>query len=82
MHDIQGGDARRNAEIIREILSGTENARSNIVLLNAAAALTAGGKAKSLREGIDQARTSIGSGHALSRLDQLIDFSQTLDVHR
>jgi anthranilate phosphoribosyltransferase len=82
MHEIQGGDARRNAEIIREILSGTESARSNIVLLNAAAALAAGGKAKSLREGIDQARTSIHSGHALSRLDQLIDFSQKLEPHR
>ena len=82
MEEIQGGDARRNAEIIREILSGTESPKSDIVLLNAAAALAAGGKAKSLREGIDQARTSIQSGQALSRLEQLIDLSQTLEIHR
>jgi hypothetical protein len=39
-------------------------------------------KAKSLREGVDLARTSIQSGQARSRLKQLIDLSQTLESHR
>jgi anthranilate phosphoribosyltransferase len=76
--EIQGGDARRNAEIIREILGGSPGARTNVVLLNAAAGLVAGGKARSLREGVEGARSSIHSGEALSRLDQLIDLSAKL----
>jgi anthranilate phosphoribosyltransferase len=75
---IQGGDARRNAEIIREILGGAEGTRANVVLLNAAAGLVAGGKAKNLRDGIECARASIASGEAISRLDQLVVLSGKL----
>jgi anthranilate phosphoribosyltransferase len=68
---IQGGDARRNAEIIRGILSGGESTRRDVVLLNAAAGLVVGGKAAGLREGIQLARESIQSGRALACLQKL-----------
>src|SRR5512136_420273 len=48
IEEIQGGDARRNAEIIREILAGRAGTRTDVVLLNAAAGLVAGAKADSL----------------------------------
>jgi anthranilate phosphoribosyltransferase len=75
---IQGGDARRNAEIIREILGGATGPRTDVVLLNAAAGLVAGGKADSLRAAIEPARKSILSGEALARLGALVEVSQRL----
>lgn len=75
---IQGGDARRNAEIIREILSGQPGTRTDVVLLNAAAGLVVGGKASGLRDGIELARESIRSGNALARLNRLIELTQRL----
>lgn len=75
---IQGGDARRNAEIIRDILADRGDVKKDVVLLNAAAGLVAGGKARSLREGVEMARASITSGAALSRLEKLIAFTHQL----
>ena len=75
---IQGGDARQNAEIIREILSDRGGVRKEVVLLNAAAGLVAGGKAAGLRDGIQLARESIRSGKALSCLQNLAALSQRL----
>jgi anthranilate phosphoribosyltransferase len=78
IEEIQGGDARANAEIIREILSGSESARRNVVLLNAAAALVAGGKAPTLDRGIELARASIDSGRARASLEGLAALSARL----
>jgi len=75
--DLGGGSAEENAAITRGILSGTLNgARRDVVILNAAAALVAGGQSKTLREGIRQAKHSLDSGAALQALDHLIEFSQ------
>jgi anthranilate synthase/phosphoribosyltransferase len=75
--DLSGGSAEENAVITRGILSGTLNgARRDVVVLNAAAALVAGGQAKTLHEGIRQAKHSLDSGAALQALDHLIEFSQ------
>jgi anthranilate phosphoribosyltransferase len=78
IEEIKGGDARRNAEIIQDILSGRESTHQDVVLLNAAAGLVAGGKAETLREGIRLARHAIQSGAALACLRRLISFSQEL----
>ncbi len=75
---IQGGDASRNAEIIRDILLGGGETRRDVVLLNAAAGLVAGAKVNSLREGIKMARTSIDSGEARTRLERLIALTREL----
>jgi anthranilate phosphoribosyltransferase len=75
---IQGGDARKNAEIIRDILSDRGGTKQDVVLLNAAAGLVVGGKAAGLHEGIDLARESIKSGKAFSCLDRLIQLTQRL----
>lgn len=75
---IQGGDARRNAAIIREILHGRPGTHRDVVLLNSAAGLVAGGAAGTLRDGIQLSRTSIDSGAALSRLDGLVALAREL----
>jgi len=78
IEQIQGGDARCNAEIIRDILSGGGATRRDVVLLNAAAGLVAGAKANTLRDAIKLARTSIVSGEAMSRLKRLVALTQSL----
>jgi len=78
IEEIQGGDAACNAEIIREILSGRPGTKRDVVLLNAAAGLVAGGKAQTLREGIQIARQSIDSGEAHARLEHLAALTQRL----
>src|SRR5512136_82901 len=75
---IQGGDAARNAEIIRNLLSGAPGATRDVVLLNASAGLVAGGKSESMRQAIVLARASIDSGEALRRLDQLARLTREL----
>jgi anthranilate phosphoribosyltransferase len=74
--DIAGGDATRNARIIREILQGEKGAARDIVLMNAGAAIYIGGLADDLRKGIALAAHSIDSGNACARLDSLIAATQ------
>lgn len=74
--DISGGDAKDNAEIVRRVLAGEKSARRNIVLMNAAAALVAAGKATYLRDGTALAAHSIDSGAAASKLASLIEFTE------
>ena len=76
--EILGGDAMRNAEIIRDILSGGGDTKRDIVLLNAAAGLVAGSKAENLPEGMQLARESIDSGKAADCLQKLIKVTQEL----
>ncbi len=70
--DLLGGDAAANASIIREILAGQKGSRRNVVLLNAGASLFIGGKAASVRDGIDRAAQAIDSGAARATLDAMI----------
>ena len=72
---LQGGDTATNAAIAREILSGCPGPRRDIVLVNAAAALVAAGKAESFREAMPAAATSIDSGAARAKLEALARFS-------
>lgn len=73
--DIQGGDARLNAEIILHVLRGETGPRRDIVLMNAAGALVAGDRARDLMEGVGQASESIDKGHALDKLGRLREVS-------
>jgi anthranilate phosphoribosyltransferase len=75
---LTGGDAAANAEIIRRILRGEKGPRRDIVLLNAAAAIAAGGGAQDLREGVGAAERSVASGSAWERLEKLIAFARQL----
>ena len=73
---LRGGDAAANAATVRGVLAGEEaGPRRDVVLLNAAAALIASDRAADLREALEQARESVGSGAALARLDALVRVS-------
>ncbi len=78
LDDLGGGSPDFNASITRAILSGEDvQARSDVVLLNAGAALYAASAAPDIRAGIEVARESIKSGAALKKLDALIEKSQS-----
>lgn len=74
--DLQGGTPEENAKITRAILNGEKGHKRNAVLMNAGAALYIGGKADSLKEGIELAGEIIDSGKALETLNKLIEVSQ------
>ncbi len=69
--ELAGGDAAVNAAITLSILQGEKGARREIVLANAACALVAAGKAKSLPDGALLAAESIDSSAAQHKLDAL-----------
>ena len=73
--DLEGGTPEENAKITREILNGAAGPKRNAVLMNAGAALYIGGKADSIKEGIDLAANIIVSKKALETLEKLIEVS-------
>ncbi|MFH1260099.1 MAG: anthranilate phosphoribosyltransferase [Elusimicrobiota bacterium] len=71
LSDLKGGEAKENAEITLRLLKGEKGPKRDIVVLNAAAALIAAGKAKDFPEGLVLAGKSIDSGAALKKLELL-----------
>src|SRR5215469_1845841 len=55
LSSISGGDLQANAQIIREVLEGKKSSRRDVVLMNAAAALVAAGKADSMGDAMPMA---------------------------
>ncbi len=78
LDNLKGGSAEENAALLREILSGAPGPRRDVVLMNTAAALVVGDRVETLRQGAALAKEVIDSGHALTKLEQLIEFSQSL----
>ena len=74
---ISGGDAAENAAIILGILDGAKSSRRDVVLLNAAAALVAAGRANHLGDGVPMAAHAIDSGAAKQKLTALVAFTQS-----
>ncbi|MDX1295251.1 MAG: anthranilate phosphoribosyltransferase, partial [Sulfurimonadaceae bacterium] len=76
---ILGGDAELNAQILRNVLSGkATREQSDIVRINAAAALLADGMARDMQEGFAMVDDAIGSGKAAAKLQQIVEVSSKL----
>ena len=69
--DLEGGSPEESAGIIRSILSGVLGPQRDIVLMNASAAIVAGGRAEKLKEAMVLSRHSIDSGLAEKKLNDL-----------
>jgi len=76
--DIIGGDAKRNAEILLNVLKGKKDAYYDTVLLNAGLGIFTNGKGRTIEEGIELARESIDSGAAYEKLQRLIEYSKKI----
>lgn len=72
LEDLQGGDAKTNAIIVRDILHGKPGPKRDIVLLNSAFALVAAGVVDDIPAGLDMARQTIDTGLATVKLEGLI----------
>lgn len=77
--DLTGGDAKENAEIALEILSGVKNAKRDVVLLNSGVALYIAGKTDSIAQGIELAKETIDSGKAKNKLEEFIKATNEVD---
>jgi anthranilate phosphoribosyltransferase len=75
LEDLAGGDAKQNAALIREVLDGKKSACRDVVVLNAAAALVAAGRADHLRDSAPMAVQAIDTGAARKKLDELVAFT-------
>ncbi len=81
LDDMLGGEPERNAQIMREILSGADQGpRRDIVLLNAAAVLSV--EHNDWQRGLDQARHAVDSGSALQTLDSWIAMTNSFKHER
>jgi len=78
LESLRGGSPEENAEILRLVLNGKKGPHRDIVLMNAAAALVAGEKAETIKQGLELAKEAIDSGRALQKLEGLIEISQSL----
>lgn len=72
VEELQGGDAKVNAEILESILSGRETGpKRDMVVMNSGAALACAGLADDMGDGIEISLEMISSGAALDRLRRL-----------
>jgi anthranilate phosphoribosyltransferase len=70
--DLAGGPPAENAETVLAVLHGKKNrAARGAVVLNAAAALYVGGRAKNLEQGVEQAEAALDAGAGLKALERL-----------
>ncbi|MCU1237361.1 MAG: anthranilate phosphoribosyltransferase [Candidatus Solibacter sp.] len=73
--DLKGGELARNLEIADAVLAGERGPQRDIVLVNAAAALVAAGKAETFLEGMALGVVAIDSGAARAKVRALATFA-------
>lgn len=78
--DLEGGTLDDNVAIFKKILAGERGAKRDIVLLNAAYALYIADHVKTIEEGISLATETIDSGKAHQKLEQLIEFTNRIQL--
>ena len=73
---ISGGDARMNARLLLDVLSGEDaGARRAAAVENAAAAIMVGGRAETYPEAVALAVESVDSGRALAGMKKMLEIA-------
>ena len=75
---VSGGTPEHNAQTARRILAAERGAPRDIAVLNAGAAIYAGGVADTFADGVRAAADAIDTGAALSALDRFVARTQEL----
>ena len=73
--DLKVGTVSENTAIFKAVLSGKHGPKRDIVMLNSAFAICAGGAADTPEEGIKLSKESIDSGAALAKFEALKEFT-------
>lgn len=71
--DLVGGTPQENAAIVNYILGGAKGPKTDVVLLNAGAAIYLASDGITLKDGIEKAREIIVSGKAKKQLKEFIE---------
>ena len=71
--DLVGGTPQENAAIVNDILGGGKGPKTDVVLLNAGAAIYLASDGITLKDGIEKAREIIVSGKAKKQLKEFIE---------
>ena len=69
--NLVGGEPQENAQIVRDILGGAKGPKTDVVLLNAGAAIYTATEGITFEEGIAKAKEVLESGAALEQLQKL-----------
>ena len=77
LKELEGGDAKENAEALLGVLRGEQSPYSDIVVFNAGVALYTAKKQGLIKYGIPLARQSIASGAAMNALNKLNKISNS-----
>jgi len=75
---VPGGDPQQNADTARRIFGGEQGAARDLAVLNAAAAIYAGGATDSLKDGVAAAQEAIDSGASAQALERFVARTQEL----
>jgi anthranilate phosphoribosyltransferase len=78
--EVPGGDPAQNATIAREIFAGEQGVARDLAVLNAGAAIYAGGGASTLEAGVRAAQQAIDSGAAAATLERYVAATRRLAV--
>lgn len=78
LDSIRVDSARASLALIREVFAGEASPASDLVALNAGAAIYAARLADSVAEGVEQARAILSSGAAEAKLQEFVDFTRQL----
>jgi anthranilate phosphoribosyltransferase len=76
--EVPGGNPQQNADTARRIFAGELGVARDLTVLNAGAAIYAGGRSDSLQQGVRTAERAIDSGAATAALDRFVQCSHRL----
>ena len=71
-------DSQSSLDLLKKALSGEHEGATNIVALNAGAAIYVAGLCDSLSAGVEMARDAIGSGMAKEKMSEFAQFTQAV----
>ncbi len=77
--NFQVENAQESKKIVLDALNNKVAPATDIIALNAGAALYAAGNATSIADGLKQAQAAIKSGAARTKLDQFVGFTQSIN---
>ena len=82
LEEVAGGSPAENAAAVKGVLDGEPGPRRDFVLLNAGAAIYAGGRASDLERGVGAAADAVDSGGGREILERLIETTRRLGAER
>ena len=81
LESLKVKNSEESLSLVYSALSGKNDRASDIVAFNAGAAIYISGTAGSLGDGVEMARDAIGSGLALEKMKDFIDFTNQVAVN-